>query len=479
VSTATTIAAEEWRYWSRTKLGAVAAVLALILVCVSVFSSLNQQAQEKNTRESLQIKSEETFRSQPDRHPHRMVHYGHYVFRTPTALAALDPGVDPYTGTVIFLEGHRQNSATFSASYDGAQAGPFASLTPALAYQLLVPLVLIVMGFGVVAREREAATDRQLVTSGISPLSIWIGKTIALFGVAALMIIPMLIGVAVSEGMNSLGFGFFAMYALYLSTWVLIITAISTWSRSTSVSLLILLSLWTVVCLLSPRLVASTANSTIPTQSQIETDMDAIVAMRGAGDGHNENDPAFNKLKADLLKKYEVQEVEDLPINFRGAVASASEAHQAEVLSEFAEKRIAKQVAQTDFVKSLEFVSPFLILQSASMIAAGTDGRTHHRFLREAEAVRIEFVQGLNKAHIEKLDYTVDINRSKNEESSRRARVDADNWSVLSDFRFEADPASTRLQRLNQSYLIIFAWMLLFAFLGFLGARRLPETDYE
>ena len=373
MSTSTTIAFEEWRYWSRTKLGAVAALLALILVCISVFASLSQQAQEKNTRESLQLKAEETFRSQPDRHPHRMVHYGHYVFRTPTALAALDPGVDPYTGTVMFLEGHRQNTAAFSPSYDGAQAGPFSRLTPALAYQLLVPLVLIVMGFGVVAREREAATDRQLVTSGISPVSIWLGKTIALLGVAILMLIPLLIGVLISDSVASLGLGFFTLYASYLITWVLIITAISTWSRSTSVSLLVLLSIWTALCVLSPRLVASTASLSVPLQSQIETDMDVLIAKRHMGNSHNANDPAFEKLKADLLEKYQVEQIEDLPINFRGAVSRIGEADSSVILNEHAEKRMANQVSQTDFIKSFEFISPFLILQSASMIVAGTD----------------------------------------------------------------------------------------------------------
>jgi len=261
MSAAITIATEEWRYWSRTKLGAAAAMLALILVCISVFASLSQQANEKNTRESLQIKAEETFRDQPARHPHRMVHYGHYVFRTPTALAALDPGVDSYTGTVMFLEGHRQNTATFSPNYDGAQAGPFARLTPALAYQLLVPLVLIVMGFSVVAREREAVTDRQLITSGISPVSIWFGKTLALTSVALLMLIPLLAGVIFSESLTSVGLGFFAIYAVYLLIWVLIISSVSTWSRSTSASLLIMLTIWTILCVVSPRMVASAANS--------------------------------------------------------------------------------------------------------------------------------------------------------------------------------------------------------------------------
>lgn len=477
-STARTIAAEEWRYWSRTKLGAAAAFLALTLVCISVFASISQQAEERNTRETLQIKAEETFRDQPARHPHRMVHYGHYVFRTPTPLAALDPGVDAYTGTVMFLEGHRQNSATFSPTYDGAQAGPFARLTPALTYQLLVPLVLIVMGFGVIAREREAATDRQLVTSGISPASIWLGKTLALASVAALMLLPLLIGVLLTNTEASLGLSFFALYALYLTLWVLIITAVSTWSSSSSKSLLSLLVIWTAVSVLLPRLVASTANVVIATNSQIETDMEVIVALRAVGDGHNANDPAFNRLKANLLEEYGVDRVEDLPVNFRGIVAQAAEADLTDILNEYAEKRMANQVAQTDFVKSLEFVSPFLMLQSASMITAGSDGRTHHRFLREAEATRFQFVQDLNKVHANQMAYADDINRSSDSAAERRTRMSAENWRLLKDFRFQADPAEQRLERVSTSFIAMLVWVMIFIALGLLGARRLTEAKH-
>jgi ABC-2 type transport system permease protein len=475
---ALTIAIQEWRYWSRTKLAAAVAMLALILIVVSVFATFSQVANEKDTRESMQVKAEHTFRDQPARHPHRMVHYGHYVFRTPTPLAALDPGVDPFTGTVMFLEGHRQNSATFSSSYDGAQAGPFSRLSPALAYQLLVPLVLIIMGFGVVSRERESATDRQLVTSGISPVSIWFGKTLALGSVALLLLLPMLVGVSLSDSEWSIGIGFITLYFLYLMTWVLIITAVSTWSQSTSTSLLILLAFWLVLCALMPRLLASAANTAVPNASQIETDMDVIMALRSFGDGHNANDPAFNRLKANLLDEYDVATVEDLPVNFRGVVAQAAEADLTNILNEFAESRMKDQRTQTQLVKSYEFISPFIVLQSASMVAAGTNGGTHHRFLREAENVRFEFVQGLNKAHEQKMSYADDINRSSDTSAERRTRVSTENWKVLNDFRFEADPADVRLKRLLSSYAIILAWMIIFTLAGFIGARRLPEVDH-
>lgn len=110
-----------------------------------------------------------TFLAQPDRHPHRMVHYGHYAFRTSPLLAALDPGVDAVTGQSIFLEGHRQNTAMFADARAGADLGGFAGLTPANIYQLLLPLLLIIIGHGMLLRERESGTLAVLLAQGQSP----------------------------------------------------------------------------------------------------------------------------------------------------------------------------------------------------------------------------------------------------------------------------------------------------------------------
>ncbi len=477
MNTILTIAIDEWRFWIRSKLGAATAFLALILVATSLFATTNQIENERETRESLQMKAEETFRDQPDRHPHRMVHYGHYVFRSPAPLATLDPGVDPYTGTVMFLEGHRQNSATFSQSYDSAQAGPFALLTPAIAYQLLIPLVLVVAGFGAISREREAGTDRQLVTSGVSPVMIWLGKTTALAGVGGLLLIPLLIGIVFSGAVPIVGLTFFLGYALYLLVWILIISAASAWCKRPSTALLVLLSVWTGLSVLAPRFVASAANVTIPTASQIETDMDVLVSLRELGDGHNASDPAFNRLRANLLEQYGVESVDDLPINFRGMVAMTSEEDLTKVLNEYAEKRMAKQAAQAKFVRTLSFVSPFIALQSTSMTVAGSDLRTHHRFLREAETARFDFVQGLNKAHVEKLSYTDDINRNNSDEASRKARISAENWRILSDFKFQPDPAKDRIVRILPTLSVLLAWAIGMGFIGLIGVRRLPEVD--
>ena len=52
--------------------------------------------------------------------------------------------------------------------------------------------------------------------------------------------------------------------------------------------------------------------------------------------------------------------------------------------------------------------------------------------------VRYDFVKGLNESHISKLSYIDDINRNKNAEASRRARISSENWAVLSDFEVRA-----------------------------------------
>ena len=105
------IAREESRLWLRSRLALFTLLIfSVLLAAVSIATSL-RMSEEYRHRSEQQALAEETFLSQPDRHPHRMVHYGHYVFRTPPPLAMIDPGVDSVTGQSIFLEGHRQNTA--------------------------------------------------------------------------------------------------------------------------------------------------------------------------------------------------------------------------------------------------------------------------------------------------------------------------------------------------------------------------------
>ncbi|MEE4212428.1 MAG: DUF3526 domain-containing protein [Parvularcula sp.] len=473
------IAREEWRFWIRSRLASAASLLALLLVMVSLITTSARLSAEHDARESLQTTAEETFKAQPGRHPHRMVHYGHYVFRTPAPLASIDPGIDPYTGTVIFLEGHKQNSATFSPLYAGAQAGPLAQLTPALVYQILVSLLLIVVGYASLAREREGRTDRQLFTSALKFQDLWLGKVLALAGLAGVLLVPLIIAsfgvLGAGESVFIIAF-FVAGYALYLLVWCLIIVAASARAKAPAAALLVLVSAWVGLSILAPRGASSVVETARPMAGKIESDLELAQALRSAGDGHNANDPAFAKLRANLLEEYGVDRVEDLPVNFRGIVAQEAEASLTETMNRFAEQRMEQERVQADTLSLLSFASPGLAIRSLSIAAAGTDLAHHHRFLREAEAARFDFVQGLNKLHAEELDYTDDINRSSDAAAEQRTRVSAENWRLLNDFTFQPASAGTRFLRSLWPLGVLLLWAAAAAWFGLRATKQGAEN---
>ena len=471
----TRIAFEEWRYWLRSKTGIAAAVVAALLVLTSLITTSVHINSERDAREHLQATAEETFRNQPARHPHRMVHYGHYVFRTPAPLAIADPGVDPYTGTVMFLEGHRQNSATFAPRYTRADAGPYAFLSPALTYQLLVPLLLIVVGFASLAREREARTDQLVFTMAVSPASFWLGKSFAL-GVLAIATLLPLAAVTVIAWLRgeqaSIALAFWFGYAIYLMGWVFLITAASVWSKRASSSLLVLLACWISLCILLPRIAGSTADASQPLNSKVQNDLEITRVLRDVGDSHNASDPAFAKMRAELMNQYGVDSIEELPINFRGFVAEKGEKDLTDILNGFADRRIEQELAQARTASAFSWLSPYVAMRSFSIATASTDLKRYHQFLRDAEAARFAFVQRLNKVHTNDLSYTDDINRNKDEESGLRARVDAHHWQMLDNFKQMPKTSSERLASGLPYLAALLLWAFVAAVLGLMGSAR-------
>jgi ABC-2 type transport system permease protein len=107
------IARDEVRLMARNRVATIAFVLVVLLTLVAVASSWAHQHGIAELRARHAEAAEAAFKAQPDRHPHRVVHYGTFIFRPLGALAAFDPGVDAFTGSSMFLEGHRQNSANF------------------------------------------------------------------------------------------------------------------------------------------------------------------------------------------------------------------------------------------------------------------------------------------------------------------------------------------------------------------------------
>lgn len=476
MSLSVTIAFEEWRQWRRSRLAMLSLIVFSILLIFTTALTLLEAQEARHERLHQQEQAEQTFLDQPDRHPHRMVHYGHYVFRTPPPLAIFDPGVDAVTGQSIFLEGHRQNSAMFADARAEARTGGFGALSPAKVYHFFLPLLIIALGHGVILRERDARTLGPLLSQGVSGVRLYRGKLLALSALIGILSLPALFSslVAGFYGESLLaGLALYFGHCVYLFIWAALAILVSVATRSRGLALGVLLAVWVLTVLVVPRIGVTSASATLPTEGKILTDMRMNDDLRKLGDGHNASDPAFTKLRADTLAKYGVARVEDLPVNYRGIVASASEEKLTQTLNEYAEKRMTREAAQASHLSAYSWLSPYLAISGASRNFAGTDLATHHRFLREAENLRYDFVQGLNKAHVEQLSYADDMNRNKGEEGWRRARVDAMNWQVLNDFRFTPDTASMRVERAIPQIIALMLWLIALLGAGVLAARRL------
>lgn len=470
------VAGDEWRFWRHSRLAMFALGLLLLLVAASATLTALRMNSESNIRAQLQTDAEEAYRSQPDRHPHRMVHYGHYVFRTPPPLAMIDPGVDTVTGQSIFLEGHRQNAAMFADASAGATTGQLADMSPATILSLFAPLLLIAMGYSVLTREREAGTLGPLLAQGVSPLTLMAGKGLALLSVAGLALLPLLITAAAALNKGETLFAtaaFASSYGLYLLVWCALVVLVSSAAKRRASALTILIVAWILLTLIIPRFAANVAASAAPAQGKIEADYAVLSELRSMGDGHNAADPAFEQLKANLLLQYGAASVEELPVNFRGIVAESSEADLTAVLNRFAEERMATEIRQAGVFRLFGWISPSLALREASMISAGTGLEAHHKFLRDAENLRFDFVQGLNRAHAEQLTYADDTNRSSDPEAEQRTRVSAENWQALGDFNFVPPSSDARVSSALAPLGKLGAWFALLFGLVLLSARGL------
>jgi ABC-2 type transport system permease protein len=475
------IAGAELRLLQRSQLAVIGLVSLLLLSAIAAFSSASHMSAERAVRAAHQIETNELFEAQPARHPHRMVHYGTYAYRPVSALASFDPGVDPFAGTTLYLEGHRQNSATFGAVRESSSLMRFGQLTPAFVLQTLAPLLLVFLGFSMVSREAESGALRQLRTHGARGHEIVIGKGIALSLVAFTAMVPALIAlgwIAVAAPAEAPAAGVIgAGFALYLLVWVTLIVAASALMKSSRASLVALVAAWAVIAVMAPRGAAELASRWAPLPTRAETDLRLAAELRQMGDSHNPNDPFFTAFRARLLSEHGVTRVEDLPFNYRGALSSEGEALTSSLFDRFFAETAAAQRAQVAILGHASLISPALASRRISMAGAGSDLETHLRFLQQAEAYRFDLIQRLNAMHRDLLTFADDGARSRSAEAERRTRVAAENWAHAPDFAFVPTTAAERRAAMAPALLILLGWFGLGLLLCGLGARRLERSE--
>ena len=450
--------------------------LVVALGVVSVLGARHHSAVETEQRARYQALVDRQWAEQPDRHPHRVIHYGFLVFREEAPLAFFDPGVGAYAGTSLFLEGHRQNTASFGDARHATAMLRFGRLTPAAVLGLLLPLFVIAAGFASISGERERGTLRLLLTQGATPGQIMAGKVLGIGAVAAAAALPIGLLTAAfvtagSEGQPSIArmLALAATYAAYLGGWVLLTVWASSRRASSRAALAQLVAIWVALCIAAPRLGASLAAGLHPMPSRAQFNAQVEEAQRQVGDSHNPDDPFFRALRDEYLARYQVASVEELPVNWGGVVSREGEEVTSRINEEQQQELVAVHRRQDRVMAWLGLASPYLAGRDLSMAAAGTGPEAVEAFRAQAEAHRHDIIQRLNDLHIHEIRY----------ENDRAQRIAREEWTRFPVFEPGLPSLRRALADRPQSLAALALWVVLpLAGLG-LGRKQLPRVGVD
>src|SRR3990170_8726500 len=171
-------------------------VFAIMLTYAS-YSGWKNYTVQNNVRSHYQKVVRQSWENNPDKHPHRMAHYGSFAFRLKHTLCMFDFGMESFTGNAVFLEAHKQNTVNFSEASFSTGLLRFGEISMAMLMQVVLPLIIFFLGFGAVASEKENGTLKVLLNQGASWKEIIMGKSVALMCIALLFYIPAVLAIVI------------------------------------------------------------------------------------------------------------------------------------------------------------------------------------------------------------------------------------------------------------------------------------------
>lgn len=386
----------DWRVWLVVGLGLALALCAALLASLELRTTLAERA-------SAARAEQQRWQQQGKKYPHSAAHYGVYVFKPLPLLAALDPGVEHYVGSSVWLEAHKQNEMVYRPVNDEPGASRQFRLAPAFVLQVLAPMAMIFLGFGMFAGERERGTLAALRINAAPLGALALARGAVLLCLALAMVLPACLAVAALKWLldapapfhdGALRAALFALgYLAYLCTWAALIAAVSALAPTLRASLAALIGLWAAVALVLPRAAVELSQlaAPLPTMQQFREQLDGALGMP--------DDPAeAERHKQELLREYKVADVRDLPVNWAGISLQRGEAHGDRIFDRHYGRLFDAMRRQGDAAALAGWLSPAVAVAGLSSAAAGSDTGHHLQFIDGAERQRRAIQTVLNEA---------------------------------------------------------------------------------
>lgn len=399
------------------------------------------------------------FLGQGAQNPHSAVHYGHYVFKPHSLLTVVDPGIEPFVGVTLQLEGHTQNDVQFAPAEQRSSLVRFGQLSFTALWQVVLPLLLIFLAHSAIVSERQAGTLKLLVAQGVSVRRVLWGKVLGYGGLMLGMLAASGLALALLQAgqpveqrpeLLSRLACLLACYALYYSLVITLTVYASARLAAPGQVLVLLLSGWFLLTILLPRLAVSVGEqaAALPSKLAFEAQLDA--AYKQGLNGHDPNDARVKRFQDSLLAHYGARALEALPVNADGLLMQADETYHNRA-HDRQEAALRHRLAQQDAVAArVALLDPLLAVSHLSQALAQTDSYHHFRFLHQAEAYR--------RWLIRKLNLEMAYGGSKNGDWDWKVKPDY--WRSIPDFAYQPPTLVASLRPYRAELLALLAWGL-------------------
>ncbi|RBQ07966.1 ABC transporter permease [Pedobacter miscanthi] len=440
LNTVNTIAKQTFKATFNNKATLALTILLGLSLCLATYIGWQNFKTQNNQRLHYKELVRKQWLAKPDKHPHRMAHYGYLAFREKHELSFFDFGIESFAGVSIFLEAHKQNTVNFSEAGFSNGMLRFGEISVAMVLQVLVPLLIFFLGYNSISAERESGTLKILLCQNVSWKQLLWGKTLGIISVCLSIFIPLilltiLLWASLSNWHISSDSSFRLLvlilsYSVYFFIVSAITVLISAFAKSSKSSLITLLACWIFFIIIMPRISQAIGVKIHPAPSKVEF-ADAIASdIHKQGDSHTPDDPHYAAIKDSLLKTYQVDDVKKLPFNYGGYIMAEGEKITAKIYSDH-QKELNKTFEKQNSITTLTgFINPYLALKNISMALTASDFNTYIDFQNQAEVYRYQLAQKMNKLQIEKIS-----NIAPGEEEKPLA-ISGKNWAEQSDFNY-------------------------------------------
>lgn len=435
----------------------------LALVLYAVVTGYATYTKQNELQKNYQAKARQSWEANPDKHPHRMAHFGSFAFRIKHPLSMFDNGMESYTGNAVFLEAHKQNTANYSEASFSTGLLRFGEISQAMLLQTVLPLILFFLGFNAIAQQRENATLKILVSQGAAFKQIIWGNSLGLFVVGIVFLLPVLAAtvtmIAVQGNAGAASFIRLAMIGLsaIVFLWIISVLAVgvSAISRTGRGALLSLLGVWLMLAIVLPKTLQAIGSYLYPAPGKIQFQAAVEEDILKQGDSHNPDDVHFKKLKDSILLANKVDSIQQLSFNYSGFIMQEGERMSAQVYDAHLQQLHTIYDKQNGVSYNAAFINPIISFKNIAMAFSGTDFAAYRHFQQQAETYRYDLAQTMN---VLQMKY---ISNKKLSSADKPYSIDKSHWTSFPDFKYQYQSVNAVVKQQWVALVALVVWLLM------------------